>query len=62
MTEKKKVNLSEKSFEEIAELYYNNPNEKVTLGVLLETLRKFEIRLIKEYGLNAIKKVEDNKE
>lgn len=56
-TKKIKVNLKDKSFDEIIQIFYNNPKEVVTLGVLLETLRKFEMRLIKTYGLN-----EDSKE
>ena len=53
MAKEKKVNLKDLTYEEIVELYYTNPKIPITAGVLLETLRKFEIRLINEYGLKS---------
>lgn len=48
---KTKVNLREKSFEEIIQILYNNQKQLVTMGVLLVVLNKFEQRLIKKYGI-----------
>lgn len=55
MAKKKEVDVRKLSYEEIIKLYYANPNIPITAGVLLETLRKFEMRLINEYQINIEK-------
>lgn len=59
--EKKAVDLREKTFEEIIQLFYNNPKEQITTGLLITIFNKFERRIIEEYGLKNIHE-KNNKE